>query len=62
MGIKTEVEDGFLLPAKDQIEALITDRTRCLLMTNPGNPTGKVYLKEEIVDETILMLLEEGVI
>lgn len=48
VGIKTEVEDGFLLPAKDQIEALITDRTRCLLMTNPGNPTGKVYGKEEI--------------
>lgn len=48
VAIKTQVEDGFLLPQKDEIEGLITDRTRCILITNPGNPTGKVYLKEEL--------------
>lgn len=48
VGIKTYTEDGFSLPDREAIEALVTDRTKAILITNPGNPTGKVYTKEEI--------------
>jgi alanine-synthesizing transaminase len=35
-------EDGHL-PDPDEIEALITSRTRALVLINPNNPTGAVY-------------------
>ena len=35
-------ENGFL-PDPEQIEALITPRTRALVVINPNNPTGAVY-------------------
>jgi alanine-synthesizing transaminase len=45
-------DDGFL-PDPDQIEALVTPRTRAIVLINPNNPTGAVYprpLLERIVD------------
>ncbi len=48
VGFKTYAEDGFALPDISVIEAKITSKTRGILMTNPGNPTGKVYTKKEI--------------
>jgi alanine-synthesizing transaminase len=35
-------QDGFL-PDPDAVEALITPRTRALVVINPNNPTGAVY-------------------
>ena len=34
------------LPDADEIEALITPRTRVLVLVNPNNPTGAVYPRE----------------
>lgn len=34
------------LPDPDEIEALITPRTRALVIVNPNNPTGAVYPRE----------------
>ena len=34
------------LPDADEIEALITPRTRALVLINPNNPTGAVYPRE----------------
>lgn len=34
----------------DRLRAAITDRTRVLLLINPGNPTGVVYTMEELQD------------
>ncbi len=48
VGFKTYAEDGFALPDIAVIEAAITPKTKAILMTNPGNPTGKVFSKEEI--------------
>lgn len=48
VGFKTYAEDGFALPEAAVIEAAITPRTRAILMTNPGNPTGKLYSRQEI--------------
>lgn len=46
--ITTKAEDGFRLPAKSEIEAKITDRTKAIVLSNPGNPTGAVYSRDQI--------------
>ncbi|QVK21062.1 pyridoxal phosphate-dependent aminotransferase [Mycoplasmatota bacterium] len=46
--ITTSAENGFHLPDKKEIEQLITNKTKAILFSNPGNPTGVVYSKEEI--------------
>ena len=47
-GIMTYAKDGFSLPSEEEIEKLITPKTKALLITNPNNPTGKVYDRDEI--------------
>ena len=46
--ITTLSENGFHLPSKEEIQSRINDRTRAILFSNPGNPTGVVYTKREI--------------
>ncbi len=46
--IRTKIEDGFALPAIDEFEALINDRTKAILICNPNNPTGYLYTDEEM--------------
>ncbi|MBN2830159.1 MAG: pyridoxal phosphate-dependent aminotransferase [Candidatus Cloacimonetes bacterium] len=46
--IPTKVENGFALPEKEEIVKLLTSKTRAIMICNPGNPTGKVYSKEEV--------------
>lgn len=43
-----KAEDGFHLPSKKHIEEIINPKTKAILLSNPGNPTGVVYTKEEI--------------
>lgn len=45
---RTTAEEGFHLPKKEVIIDKITDRTKAILISNPGNPTGVVYTYEEI--------------
>ncbi len=42
------VKDGFRLPSAKEIEALITPKTRAILLCSPNNPTGTVYSREEL--------------
>lgn len=44
----TTVENGFHLPTKEVIIESIQPNTKAILLSNPGNPTGVVYTKEEI--------------
>lgn len=44
----TKAEDGFHLPSKEVIKESISETTKAILLSNPGNPTGVVYTKEEI--------------
>lgn len=46
--ITTKAEEGFHLPSKEKIQSLITSKTRAILTSNPGNPTGTVYTKKEL--------------
>ncbi len=51
------VSNGFL-PDPDEIESLITDRTRAIVVINPNNPTGAVYDRERL--EAIARLAEKN--
>ena len=46
--ITTKAEEGFHLPSKEKICSLINAKTKGILLSNPGNPTGAVYTKDEI--------------
>ena len=46
--ITTLPENGFHLPSKEEIISKINDKTKAILISNPGNPTGAVYTKEEV--------------
>jgi aspartate aminotransferase len=46
--VKTSIDDGFSLPAIEEFEKAITPRTRAVLISNPGNPTGRVYTLQEL--------------
>ena len=46
--VTASIEDGFALPPVADIAAKITDRTRAILICNPGNPTGYVYTDAEL--------------
>lgn len=47
--VPTKIEDGFALPDIKEFEKYITPRTKGILITNPGNPTGTLYPKEAII-------------
>ena len=46
--IKTKAEEGYRFATREQIEPLINEHTRAILMTNPGTPTGVVLTREEM--------------
>ena len=46
--IPTTVEEGYRYAVKERIEAQISENTRAIMVTNPGNPTGLVLTREEL--------------
>ena len=46
--LPTSPEDGYHFADRAKIEAQITERTRAIMVTNPGNPTGIVLTPEEM--------------
>ncbi|MCP9201403.1 pyridoxal phosphate-dependent aminotransferase [Gramella sp. GC03-9] len=46
--IQASIENNFALPPIAEFEKLITDKTKAILLCNPGNPTGYLYTKEEV--------------
>ena len=42
------IKDGFALPPISEFEKLITDKTKGILICNPGNPTGYLYSEDEL--------------
>jgi len=41
-------ESNEFMPDPDEIERLVTDRTRAIVIINPNNPTGAVYTRERL--------------
>ncbi|EAS18690.1 pyridoxal phosphate-dependent aminotransferase [Nonlabens mediterrranea] len=46
--ISTNIENNFSLPSISDFEKLITDKTKAILICNPGNPTGYLYTQDEM--------------
>jgi len=46
--IVSDIDSNFALPPINDFEALITPKTKAILICNPGNPTGYLYSKDEI--------------
>jgi aspartate aminotransferase len=46
--VTAKIENGFALPPIEDFEAVITERTKGIVICNPGNPTGYVYNKAEL--------------
>jgi aspartate aminotransferase len=49
------IETGFALPSISEFEKLITSKTKAILICNPGNPTGYLYSKDEIMQLAALV-------
>lgn len=47
--INSKIENGFALPPIADFEAKISAKTKTILICNPGNPTGYLYSKEELI-------------
>ena len=54
--VVSTIENGFALPSIEEFANKITDKTRAILICNPGNPTGYVYSKEELTQLKDLVL------
>lgn len=46
--VTTKAEDGFHLPSKEEILKAVDDKTKAIIISNPGNPTGAIYTVEEM--------------
>ncbi|EKB58462.1 pyridoxal phosphate-dependent aminotransferase [Bergeyella zoohelcum] len=48
VAIPSTIETGFALPPMEDFEKKITEKTKAIIICNPGNPTGYLYSKEEL--------------
>ncbi len=55
--ITSYIENGFALPAIEEFEKAITERTKAIVICNPNNPTGYSYTKAEM--EQLKTLVQE---
>ena len=46
--VPARLEDGFALPSNEVLDSACGPRTRAILFSNPGNPTGVIYGREEL--------------
>lgn len=54
--VTSEIDSGFSLPPVADFEKLITNKTKAILICNPGNPTGYLYSKQELEQLAQLVL------
>ena len=46
--ISSTIDEGFALPSVEKFEALITPRTKAIMICNTNNPTGYLYTRKEM--------------
>lgn len=49
VGIHTDIREGFRLPPVSEIEKHISPWTSAILISNPSNPTGTVFTRDEML-------------
>jgi len=47
--VPTDIREGFKVPAMSEFEKLLTPKTKAILISNPCNPSGKLFTKEELL-------------
>ena len=47
--LAAKIEDGFALPPVEEFEKLITPKTKGIMICNPNNPTGRVYVRNRLL-------------
>jgi len=48
--VTTTIENSFALPSIESFEKSITPSTKAILLCNPGNPTGQLYAKSDLIE------------
>lgn len=48
VAVHSTIDNGFALPPIEDFEKKITEKTRAIIICNPGNPTGYLYTREEL--------------
>lgn len=46
--IPTKQENDFALPSYEEMTSLVNEKTKAILVSNPGNPTGAVLTQDEL--------------
>jgi aspartate aminotransferase len=64
--VTSHLEDSFQLPSIDHFAEKITDRTKAILICNPGNPTGHVYSRDDlealadlVIEHDLFLIVDE---
>ena len=47
--VHSDIRDGFKVPDISEFEKLLTPATRAILISNPCNPSGKLFTREEML-------------
>lgn len=47
--VPTNIDEDFKIPDISEFEKLLTDRTRAVMISNPCNPSGKLFSREEMI-------------
>jgi len=65
--ITSHIENGFALPSIEEIERVITPKTKAIVICNPNNPTGYLYsikemqqLKDLILRHNLYLFADEA--
>ena len=48
--VHTDIHDGFRIPPIEEFEKVLTPKTRAVLISNPCNPSGKLFSKDEMLE------------
>ena len=47
--VHTDIRQGFAIPDISEFEKVLTDRTRAVMISNPCNPSGKLFTRDEML-------------
>lgn len=48
--VHTDIHEGFKVPDISEFEKLVTPKTKAVMISNPCNPSGKLFTKDEMIE------------